>query len=58
MAKLLIIDDKDTCEYLKDFFEKRRCVVLTAHSGTEGLFMVKKENPGIVLLDIRMEGMG
>ncbi len=58
MAKLLVIDDdKDTCEYLKDFFEKRGCVVLTAHSGSDGLSIVKKENPGIVLLDIRMEGM-
>lgn len=58
MVKLLVIDDdQDTCGYLKNFFEKRGCRVLRAYSGIEGLATVKKEKPGIVLLDIRMEGM-
>lgn len=58
MVKILVVDDdKDTCKYLKEFFEQRKCVVLTANSGSEGISIVKKEDPGIVLLDIRMEGM-
>ena len=58
MAKLLVADDdQDTCEYLREFFEQRKCVVLTAHSGAEGLSMIRKERPDIVLLDVRMEGM-
>ena len=58
MAKLLVIDDdQDTCEYLKEFFEQRKCIVLTANSGKEGLAIVKKEKPDIVLLDVKMEGM-
>ncbi len=58
MAKLLIIDDdKDTCEYLKEFFEQRKCVVLTALSGRDGLTIIKKDKPEVVLLDVKMEGM-
>lgn len=59
MAKLLIVDDdQETCEFLKEFFEFRKCVVLTADSGQLALDLVKKENPDIVLLDIKMERMG
>jgi DNA-binding response OmpR family regulator len=58
MAKLLVIDDDhDTCEYLKEFFEMRKCVVFTARSGDEGLLTAAKEKPDIVLLDIRMKGI-
>lgn len=58
MAKLVVIDDdKDTCEYLKEFFEQRKCIVLTANSGVEGLSIIKAEKPDIVLLDVKMEGM-
>ena len=58
MAKLLVIDDdKDTCEFLKEFFEARKCSVFTAHSGEDGLLVMKKKKPDIILLDIRMKGM-
>ena len=58
MAKLVVIDDdKDTCEYLKEFFEQRKCIVSTANSGAEGLSIIKAEKPDIVLLDVKMEGM-
>ena len=58
MAKLLVIDDdRDTCEYLKEFFEHRKCIVSIATSGQEGIVLLKKERPDIVLLDVKMEGM-
>ncbi len=58
MAKLLVIDDdQDTGEYLKEFFEQRKCVVLTANSGAEGLACLKKQKPDIILLDVKMDGM-
>ena len=58
MAKLVVIDDdKDTCEYLKEFFEQRKCVVLTANSGADGLSIIKAQKPDVVLLDVKMEGM-
>lgn len=58
MAKLLVIDDdRDTCEYLVDFFEQRKCIVKIADSGAKGLSIIEKYKPDIVLLDIKMEGM-
>ena len=58
MAKILVIDDdQDTCDFLKDFFQQRKCQVLTANSGDAGLLVVKKERPDIVLLDIKMPGL-
>jgi DNA-binding NtrC family response regulator len=58
MARLLVIDDdKQTCDYLKDFFTLRKCDVSTAISGKEGLSILKKQRPDIVLLDVKMEGM-
>lgn len=58
MAKLLIVDDdKETCEFLQEFFEARKCVVLTADSGVQGVSVVKEQNPDIVLLDIKMDKM-
>lgn len=58
MARLLIIDDdKQTCDYLKEFFTLRKCSVSTALSGKDGLQLLKKQKPDIVLLDVKMEGM-
>jgi len=58
MAKLLIVDDdKETCEFLQEFFESRKCIVFTANSGNQGLSIVKEQNPDIVLLDIKMDQM-
>ena len=55
MVKLLLIDDdKHVCEYVKRFFEKRKCNVLVSNSGTEGLAAFKKEQPDIIILDIKM----
>lgn len=58
MAKLLIVDDDhQTCDYLKEFFERRKCVVCVAHSGEEGISLVAQEKPNIVLLDVKMKGI-
>lgn len=58
MPKLLIIDDEsDIREFAQSYFKKRGIEVFTAASGREGLEMVSANNPDIVLLDMRMEGM-
>jgi DNA-binding response OmpR family regulator len=58
MARLLIIDDdKQTSDYLKEFFTLRKCDVSTALSGEEGLLELKRQKPDIVLLDVKMVGM-
>jgi DNA-binding response OmpR family regulator len=58
MPKLLVIDDdQGTCEYIKEFFELRKYVVLTADSGQKGLAIIKEQKPDLTLLDVNMEVM-
>jgi two-component system response regulator (stage 0 sporulation protein F) len=59
MAKLLIVDDEiDVMEFAKNFFRKRGVNVSIAATGEEALRIIAAESPDLVLLDIRMEGMG
>ena len=56
MAKLLIVDyEIDIREFAKNFFKKRNINVFTASGGSEAFEIIKKENPDLVLLDVRME---
>ncbi len=58
MIKLLIVDDEiDIREFARNFFRKRKIEVLTASDGKEALEIITQEQPSLVLLDIRMEGM-
>lgn len=58
MPKLLVIDDdQETCEYIKEFFEQRKYAVLTADSGKKGFTIIKQQKPDLVLLDVNMETM-
>lgn len=58
MHKLLVVDDEhDVCDFVKNFFQEREFEVFTALSGEEALEIAKKENPVIVLLDVKMKGM-
>lgn len=55
MIKFLIVDDEqDVVDNVKELFELRNYSVITATSGTEALELVKKESPNIIILDIRM----
>lgn len=57
-AKLLIVDDEsDVREFAANFFRKRKIDVSTASSGEEALKKVINEQPQVVLLDIKMEGI-
>lgn len=58
MIKLLVVDDEsEICEFLRSFFEERDYNVVVAHSGKQALEELKKSNPQIVLLDIKMPDM-
>lgn len=59
MAKrVVVIDDEvDFANLLKIQLEKKKFLVFVANSGAEGLELVKKEIPDIVLLDIMMPKM-
>jgi len=54
---LVVDDDPDIREVLKDRLESLGYRVLMAASGKEGLELLEKQNPQIVLLDIEMPAM-
>ncbi len=57
MVKLLVIDDElIICDVLKAFFSKQNYQVFIATTGEEGLSILRKEKPHIILLDIIMPG--
>ena len=58
MAKLLIVDDEsDIREFARNFFKKRQIEVFVASGGRQALDLIVKENPDLILLDVRMEEM-
>ena len=57
--KILVIDDeKEFCSLLKEFFEDEDYTVNCSHDGLDGVEKVKSFAPSIILLDMRMPGMG
>jgi len=58
VVKLLVVDDeKDVCDFVKTFFSVRGYHVFTVSNGEEALKIVEREDPLIVLQDIRMPGI-
>jgi CheY-like chemotaxis protein len=58
MSKLMIVDDElDVREYLKNFFKRRKIDVITAESGEEALELIGTHQPDLMLLDVRMSGI-
>jgi DNA-binding NtrC family response regulator len=56
--KILVVDDeRDICDFVKNFFQERGYDVMTATGGDEALAMVKVDRPELILLDIKMKGM-
>ena len=55
MIKILIVDDEvDICDFLKNFFRERNFQTFVAHNGKEAMRLVESEKPEIVILDINM----
>ncbi len=58
LKKVLIVDDEpDFCDALRDFLRSRGFEVAIALSGEEALRAYMQEKPDVVLLDIQMPGM-
>jgi len=59
MKKILIIDDeRECCELLRDYLKKRGFEIEIAFDGASGLEKVKYALPDLVLCDISMPGLG
>ena len=57
-TKILIVDDEmDVLELMKELFENRGYEPLTATNGVEALQVVREEEPDMVISDIRMPDM-
>ncbi|HXS69812.1 MAG TPA: sigma-54 dependent transcriptional regulator [Candidatus Polarisedimenticolia bacterium] len=58
MSKLLLIDDETDVQYsFQRIFDSPEIELTTASSGEEGLKLIPKVKPDLVLMDIRMGGM-
>lgn len=59
MERILVVDDEiEVCNALKEFFDSKGYETHIALSGKTALSKVKEIKPHIVLLDIIMPGMG
>ena len=54
---LLVDDNEDFLDNVKDVFEDEGYEVLTATSGEEAVQLVKTESVDVVVMDIKMPGM-
>ncbi len=58
MDKLLLIDDEADVQYsFRRLFESAEVELTTASSGEEGLKLIPKLKPDLVIMDVRMGGM-
>jgi two-component system nitrogen regulation response regulator GlnG len=58
MSKLLLIDDEEDVRYsIQRIFDSPDIELATAASGEEGLKVIPKFKPDLVLMDVRMGGM-
>ncbi len=58
MPRVLIVDDEpDAVELLKEFLAAKGYDTLTASNGEDALRLVKTERPHLILLDVRMPKM-
>jgi len=56
--KILVIDDEpDLVDFVKNWLESKGYEVITAHDGPEGLKKAGEEKPSLVILDVKMPGM-
>ncbi len=57
-AKLLVVDDENgILDEVKGFFEEEGYQVFVADSGEEGIQLLKREKPDVLLVDMKLPDM-
>jgi two-component system NtrC family sensor kinase len=54
---LVVDDDKETRDFLKELLSSHGYHVLTAHDGAQGLEQARTEGPDVILMDVQMPQM-
>lgn len=58
METILIVEDNiDIHNFIKEVLEKKKYKVLDAYSGTEALMLIEKEDINLILLDLMLPGL-
>lgn len=58
MKKILVVeDDMDIHNLIKNVLEKERYEVISAYSGTEAILLIEKNNIDLILLDLMLPGL-
>ena len=58
MKKILLVEDnKEIHELIKNVLEKERYIVINAYSGTEALIILEKEKIDLIFLDLMLPGI-
>jgi len=58
MIKILVVDDEiEICDFVKNFFRERDFEVFTAYNGKEALSLIEAQKPDIILMDVKMPVM-
>lgn len=56
-AILLVDDEIEVCQVIRDYLEKKTFKVYEAHNGAEALEFLKKIKPSLIVLDVLMPVM-
>ena len=58
MISILVVDDEsEIVDQVKEYFEEEGFRVLTAETGSEGIRLIKRERPDILILDMKLPDM-
>ena len=55
--RILVVDDEEGCRESFRMILKENHEILTAKDGTEGLDLLRKEKPNLVILDVKLPGI-
>jgi DNA-binding NtrC family response regulator len=55
---LLVDDEREATDLLSKRLTRRGCICRCAHSGEEALELLSRDRPNVIVLDVKMPGMG